>query len=85
MEANGRSVNGSRHWMALEGGVDGSHRGGSYTSRFVGIGASIPERRLTTAELMASTDHETHIDLERLTAQTHPVCEMWDPADPKGE
>ena len=24
-------------------------------------------------------------DLERLTAQTHPVCEMWDPADPKGE
>ncbi|MDQ6828883.1 MAG: NADH-quinone oxidoreductase subunit I [Gemmatimonadota bacterium] len=24
-------------------------------------------------------------DLERLVAQTHPVCEMWDPADPKGE
>ena len=24
-------------------------------------------------------------DLERLTAQTHPVCEMWDPADPAGE
>ncbi|GAC1647879.1 MAG: NADH-quinone oxidoreductase subunit NuoI [Gemmatimonadaceae bacterium] len=24
-------------------------------------------------------------DLERLTAQTHPVCEMWDPADPTGE
>jgi NADH-quinone oxidoreductase subunit I len=24
-------------------------------------------------------------DLERLTAQTHPVCEMWDPDDPKGE
>ena len=24
-------------------------------------------------------------DLERLMAQTHPVCEMWDPADPKGE
>jgi NADH-quinone oxidoreductase subunit I len=24
-------------------------------------------------------------DLERLTAQTHPVCDMWDPADPKGE
>ena len=24
-------------------------------------------------------------DLERLTQQTHPVCEMWDPADPKGE
>jgi NADH-quinone oxidoreductase subunit I len=24
-------------------------------------------------------------DLERLMAQTHPVCEMWDPADPRGE
>ena len=24
-------------------------------------------------------------DLERLTAQTHPVCEMWDPDDPRGE
>ncbi|HSJ63771.1 MAG TPA: NADH-quinone oxidoreductase subunit I [Gemmatimonadaceae bacterium] len=24
-------------------------------------------------------------DLERLMAQTHPVCEMWDPDDPKGE
>ena len=67
MEGNGKSVNGSRHWMALEGGVDGSHGGGSYTSRFAGIGASIPERRLITAELMASTDDETDIDLERLT------------------
>jgi NADH-quinone oxidoreductase subunit I len=24
-------------------------------------------------------------DLERLTAQTHPVSELWDPADPRGE
>ena len=24
-------------------------------------------------------------DLDRLSTQTHPVCEMWDPADPKGE
>jgi NADH-quinone oxidoreductase subunit I len=24
-------------------------------------------------------------DLERLMAQTHPVSELWDPADPKGE
>ena len=22
---------------------------------------------------------------ERLTAQTHPVSELWDPADPRGE
>jgi NADH-quinone oxidoreductase subunit I len=24
-------------------------------------------------------------DLQRLTSQTHPVTEMWDPSDPKGE
>jgi len=24
-------------------------------------------------------------DLERLMAQTHPVSELWDPTDPKGE
>ena len=50
------------HWMALEG-ADGS----PFASRFVGIGASIPERRLPTDELMASTRYETDIDLERLT------------------
>jgi 3-oxoacyl-[acyl-carrier-protein] synthase-3 len=60
-------VNGRGHWMALEGGADGSPGGQSYTSRFVGIGASVPERRLSTDELMASTKHPTGIDLERLT------------------
>jgi 3-oxoacyl-[acyl-carrier-protein] synthase-3 len=60
-------VNGGEHWMALEGGVDGSRGGGGYTSRFVGIGASVPSRRLTSDELMASTTHATGIDLERLT------------------
>ncbi len=70
--ARGNELLGSRTvWnvnsTAFGGGVDGSHGGGSYTSRFVGIGASIPERRVSTAELMASTDHETQIDLERLT------------------
>jgi NADH-quinone oxidoreductase subunit I len=24
-------------------------------------------------------------DLERLMAQTHPVCDMWDPSDPSGQ
>jgi 3-oxoacyl-[acyl-carrier-protein] synthase III len=60
-------VNGNEHWMALEGGVDGSAGAGAYTSRFVGIGASVPERRLSSDELMASTTHRTGIDLERLT------------------
>jgi 3-oxoacyl-[acyl-carrier-protein] synthase-3 len=50
------------HWMALEA-ADGS----PYASRFAGVGASIPERRLATDELMASTRHRTDIDLERLT------------------
>ena len=66
MEGHG-SGNGAEHWMALEGGADGSSGDGPYTSRFAGIGASVPEQRLTSAELMASTAHRTHIDLERLT------------------
>src|ERR1700681_4693144 len=66
-EKSDRPVNGREHWMALEGGADGSSSGGSYTSRFVGVGASVPERRLSSDELMASTQHRTDIDLERLT------------------
>ena len=66
-ENSDRSGNGGEHWMALEGGADGSPSSGPYTSRFVGIGASIPERRLSSDELMASTAHRTGIDLERLT------------------
>jgi len=58
------SDNGGEHWMALEGGSGGS---GSYASRFVGIGASIPAQRLGSSELMASTKYPTGIDLERLT------------------
>ena len=33
------SVGGGKHWMALEGGADGSPGAGSYTSRFAAIGA----------------------------------------------
>ena len=61
------SADGREHWMALEGGTDGSLGRVPYTSRFVGIGASIPERRLSSDELMASTKYRTDIDLERLT------------------
>jgi len=67
MDKREAPVNGSEHWMALEGGVDGSAGAGAYTSRFVGIGASVPEQRVTSDELMASTTHRTGIDLERLT------------------
>ena len=48
------SVGGGEHWMALEGGADGSP-GEGRLSRFAAIGASIPQRRLSTDELMAST------------------------------
>ena len=67
MEGSQTTVNGGEHWMALEGGADGSPDGGPYTSRFVAIGASVPERRLSSDELMASTEHRTGIELERLT------------------
>jgi 3-oxoacyl-[acyl-carrier-protein] synthase-3 len=63
----GMSVGGGEHWMALEGGTDGSPGAGSYTSRFAAIGASVPQRRLSTDELMASTKYRTDIELERLT------------------
>jgi 3-oxoacyl-[acyl-carrier-protein] synthase-3 len=67
VEGSQTSMDGGEHWMALEGGADGSPDGGSHTSRFVGIGASVPERRMSSDELMASTEHRTRIDLERLT------------------
>ena len=66
-EKNDRPVDGREHWMALEGGPEGRGDGRSYTSRFAAIGASVPERRLSSDELMASTRHPTGIDLERLT------------------
>jgi hypothetical protein len=55
------------HWMALEGGREGSPPGRGYRSRFTAIGACIPAPLLTTDELMASTRYETGIELERLT------------------
>ena len=53
--------------MAMEGDTDGAPSDGLFTSRFAAIGALVPERRLSTDELMASTRHQTRIDLERLT------------------
>jgi 3-oxoacyl-[acyl-carrier-protein] synthase-3 len=52
-------------WMLLEPGTipDAAH----HTARFESVGLKLPERRLTTRELMASTRHHTSIDLERLT------------------
>ena len=60
-------VRGGEHWMALEGGREGSASGKAYRSRFAAIGACIPAARLTTDQLMATTRYETDIELERLT------------------
>jgi len=38
-----------------------------FEARFESIGAFLPEHRVTTRELMATTKHHTRIDLERLT------------------
>jgi 3-oxoacyl-[acyl-carrier-protein] synthase-3 len=51
--------------MLYEGGR--AARPGDHTARFESLGLALPEKRLTTAELMQSTAHHTDIDLERLT------------------
>lgn len=39
----------------------------AYTARIESVGRRLPDGRLSTADLMASTRHRTRIDLERLT------------------
>jgi 3-oxoacyl-[acyl-carrier-protein] synthase III len=76
----GTSVRKAERWMALQGGLEESRAGKAYRSRFAGIGVWIPQRRLTTDELMASTRYETGIELERLTGvrERHVVSEGED-------
>lgn len=54
----------NEHWLVSETAAD---RGRKFTTRLVAAGRHLPETRLYTADLMASTRHHTHIDLERLT------------------
>lgn len=59
-------------WMLAESSRDGA---APFSSRFESIGMKLPERRVTTRELMAGTRHRTRIDLERLTGiREHRVC-----------
>ena len=58
-------MDGGPHWLLID--TARRRNEAAYTARFESIGAMLPERRLTTADLMASTRHHTKIDLERLT------------------
>jgi 3-oxoacyl-[acyl-carrier-protein] synthase III len=52
-------------WLMLERSPDGA--AAPFVARLASVGRRLPEATLTTDELMASTRHHTHIDLERLT------------------
>jgi 3-oxoacyl-[acyl-carrier-protein] synthase-3 len=53
----------AEHWLVMEG--DGP--AAPFRTRLAGAGRHLPATHLTTNELMATTRHNTHIDLERLT------------------
>jgi 3-oxoacyl-[acyl-carrier-protein] synthase-3 len=55
----------TRHWLVMETAGQGAPA--PFVTRLAGAGRHLPETRLTTDELMATTRHRTHIDLERLT------------------
>jgi 3-oxoacyl-[acyl-carrier-protein] synthase III len=55
----------TRHWLVMETAGEGPPA--PFVARLAGAGRHLPETHLTTDELMATTRHRTHIDLERLT------------------
>ncbi len=55
----------TRHWLVMERAGDAVRD--PFVTRLAGAGRHLPETHLTTDELMATTRHSTHIDLERLT------------------
>ncbi|WP_159928011.1 3-oxoacyl-ACP synthase III family protein [Rhodococcus sp. WAY2] len=54
-----------KHWLLMEAGGEDART--PYRTRVAGAGRHLPVTRLTTEDLMATTRHTTHIDLERLT------------------
>ncbi len=52
-----------KHWLVMEGAGPPAR----FRTRLAGAGRHLPTTVLTTDELMATTRHHTHIDLERLT------------------
>jgi len=64
------------HGMILQAGSERGEDGSPvFSSRIESVGSKVPSRIVTTEELLASTKHQTHIELERLTGihQRH-VC-----------
>ncbi|ORV47795.1 3-oxoacyl-ACP synthase [Mycobacterium europaeum] len=59
----------TRHWLVMEttGETTGTGGAAPFVARVAAAGRHLPGTHLTTDELMASTRHRTHIDLERLT------------------
>ncbi len=53
------------HWLVMD--VAGNGGAAAYSTRVAGAGRHLPATHLTTDELMSTTRHHTHIDLERLT------------------
>lgn len=53
----------SKHWLVMEGAGPSA----PYRTRLAGAGRHLPATHLSTSDLMATTRHNTHIDLERLT------------------
>ena len=53
------------NWLMKEQGADGERA--PHVARFASVGRSLPATHLTSSELMASTRHNTRVDLERLT------------------
>lgn len=54
-----------RHWLVMETPEEGVSA--PFVTRLAAAGRHLPETHLTTDQLMATTRHRTHIDLERLT------------------
>jgi 3-oxoacyl-[acyl-carrier-protein] synthase-3 len=53
------------HWLIME--PEAGTPGAPYRTRLAGAGRHLPTTRLATEELMSTTRHHTHIDLEKLT------------------
>ena len=54
-----------KHWLVMDSERDSARA--PFTTRIAGAGRHLPATHLSTEDLMSTTRHQTHIDLERLT------------------